>query len=152
MAWVLTTKLFEFTNALLVAYKYEEMRKTQSCVHWNRKFSEIKCSKMLKLMHNLWCRSNFAKRAVLLDSKIALEDFHKCRWLHWRLLSTNKSEFCRFASCGKGRAIIFIEYISHVHVHCNAKNCVFIAAILSELHAPWQMVMQGYVMGLTTHP
>ena len=37
-----------------------------------------------------------------------------------------------------------------VHVHCNAKNCVLIAAILSELHAPWQPVMQGYVIGLTT--
>ena len=30
------------------------------------------------------------------------------------------------------------------------KNCVFIAAILSELHAPWQPVMQGFVIGLTT--
>ena len=30
------------------------------------------------------------------------------------------------------------------------KNYVFIAAILSELHAPWQPVMQGYVIGLTT--
>ena len=26
------------------------------------------------------------------------------------------------------------------------KICVFIAAILSELHAPWQPVMQGYRM------
>ena len=34
----------------------------------NRKFSEIKCSKMLKLVHNLQCRSNFAERALLLDS------------------------------------------------------------------------------------
>ena len=30
------------------------------------------------------------------------------------------------------------------------KNCVFTAAILSVLHAPWQLVMQGYVIGLTT--
>ena len=37
-----------------------------------------------------------------------------------------------------------------MHVHCNAKNCVLIAAILSELHAPRQPVMQGYVIGLTT--
>ena len=37
----------------------------------------------------------------------------------------------------------------YVHVHCNAKNYVFIA-ILSELHAPWQPVMQCYVIGLTT--
>ena len=29
-----------------------------------------------------------------------------------------------------------------MHMHCNAKNCMFIAAILSEL--------QGYVIGLTT--
>ena len=27
---------------------------------------------------------------------------------------------------------------------------MFIAAILSELHAPWQLVMQDYVIGLTT--
>ena len=27
---------------------------------------------------------------------------------------------------------------------------MFIAAILSELHAPWQPVMQGYVIGLAT--
>jgi len=30
------------------------------------------------------------------------------------------------------------------------KNYMFIAAILSELHAPWQPVMQGYIIGLTT--
>ena len=34
----------------------------------NRKFSEIKRSKMLKVVHNLRCCSNFAKRALLLDS------------------------------------------------------------------------------------
>ena len=37
-----------------------------------------------------------------------------------------------------------------MHVHCNARNYVFIVAILSELHAPWQPVMQCYVIGLTT--
>ena len=35
-----------------------------------------------------------------------------------------------------------------MHAHCNAKNYVFIAAILSELHASWQTVMQDYVIGL----
>ena len=34
----------------------------------NRTFSEIKRSEMLKVVHNLQCRSNFAKRALLLDS------------------------------------------------------------------------------------
>ena len=50
-----------------------------------------------------------------------------------------------------GRAIIFMEYISlRTYTLRNAKNCVFIAVILSELHAPWQLVMQGHVIGLTT--
>ena len=34
----------------------------------NRKFSEIKHSKMLKLVRDLRCHSNFAKQALLLDS------------------------------------------------------------------------------------
>ena len=28
---------------------------------------------------------------------------------------------------------------------------MFIAAVLFKLHAPWQPMMQGYVIGLTTH-
>ena len=55
------------------------------------------------------------------------------------------------ASFEKGIASYhFYGVYQSVHVHCNAKNCVFIAAILSELHAPWQPVMQGYVTGLAT--
>ena len=50
------------------------------------------------------------------------------------------------------RAFIFMEYISLCTYTVMKKNCVFIAAtcILSELHALWQPVMQGYVIGLTT--
>ena len=44
----------------------------------------------------------------------------------------------------------FVWSVQSVHIHCNAKSCVFIAAILSELHDPWQLVMQGYVIGLPT--
>jgi len=68
----------------------------------NRKFSEIKRSKMLKLMHNLQCHSNFAKRALYLDSSHQNSPkrpyFTKVgRWLDWRLL-TNKSKICHLAT------------------------------------------------------
>ena len=43
-----------------------------------------------------------------------------------------------------------MEYISLCMYTVMHKNYVFIAAILSELHAPWQPVMQCYVIGLTT--
>ena len=48
----------------------------------------------------------------------------------------------RYSLCGS---------ITHeIHLTVMQKNCVFIAAILSELRAPWQPVLQGYVIGLTT--
>ena len=43
-----------------------------------------------------------------------------------------------------------MEYVSLCSYTVMQKNYVFIAAIFSELHAPWQPVMQGYVVGLTT--
>ena len=45
--------------------------------------------------------------------------------------------------------IISMEYISLCMYTVMQKNCGFIG-ILSELHAPWQPVMQCYVIGLTT--
>ena len=111
-------------------------------------FSEIKRSKMLKLMHNLRCCSNFAKRCCywIPLAKITLEGPKVGDFIGDFYQQTSQNFVT--LPCGKGRPIIFMEYISHVH--CNAKNCVFIAAILSKLHAPWQLVMQGYVIGLTT--
>ena len=41
--------------------------------------------------------------------------------------------------------LTFYGVYQSVHLHCNANNYVFIAAILSKLHAPWQLVMQGYL-------
>jgi len=93
-AWVLTTKPFKFTTQPCSTqctkhqstwfWKVHNPVKLDVCssewddtccetypwdtVDHNRKFSEIKCSKMLKLVHNLRCRSNFTKRALLLDS------------------------------------------------------------------------------------
>ena len=74
------------------AYKYEETRKAHNFVQLDMRSSEwgntccvtyawdsldrnrkIKHSKMLKLMHNLRCSSNFAKRALIPFAKIAIE-------------------------------------------------------------------------------
>ena len=51
----------EWDNTRCVTYTWDTLDR-------NRKFSEIKRSKMLQLVDNLRCRSNFAKRAMLLDS------------------------------------------------------------------------------------
>ena len=89
----------------------------------NRKFSEIKCSKMLKLVHNLQCRSNFAERALLLDSSGQNSPISQSRWLHWRLLLINKSKICHLATPPLKKAeLSFYGVYQPVHVHCKAKK------------------------------
>ena len=129
MPWLLTAKPFKFTthphsmqrsmqhlstwfskvhNPVKLEVRSSEWDDTRCVTHaWdtldrNRKFSEIKHSKMLKLMHNLRCCSNFTKKALLLDSSRQNSPKRPCftkvgRLLHWRVLSTNKSKFCRLA-------------------------------------------------------
>ena len=111
----------------------------------NRKFSEIKRSKMLKLVHNLRCHSNFAKRALLdsyrQNSPKIKGLFHEGRWLHWRRLSTKKSKFCHLAMPPLEKVELSFLWSISVRAVCaytvmQKTACSYIAAILSELHAP----------------
>ena len=92
----------------------------------HNRFSEIKRSNSLKLVHHLWCRSNFAKRALLLD--FSHQSSPKETFI-------NKQVKIVTLPCLLWK--IFMEYI----ILCTYTG---IAAILFELHAPWQPVMQGY--------
>ena len=99
--------LSEWDDARRVTYARDTLDR-------NRKFSEIKRSKMLKLIYNLRCGSNFAKRALLLDSShqnsrpcfTKVGDFIGEFYQQIKILSP-----CH-ASSGKDRAIISMEHIS----------------------------------------
>ena len=158
--WVLTAKPFKFTTAAqhAVCINFSKVRNSVKldvcssewddtrCVTYawdaldhNRKFSEIKRFKMLKLVHNLQCRSNFTKRVLLLDSSRQNSPKRRCFTKigdYWRLLSTNQNFVASPCLLGKGRAIIFMKHISLCTYTVMQKNRMFIAAILSELHAP----------------
>ena len=81
---------------------------------------------MLKLVHNLQCCSNFTKRVLLLDSSRQNSPKRRCFTKigdYWRLLSTNKSKFCRLAMPPRKRqSYHFYEAYQSVHIHCNAKK------------------------------
>ena len=153
-------KTIQVHQRTAIAHKYMEMRKAHNSVKLDVRSSEWDDTCCVTYAWDILIVTNsFLKLNVIISqkglcywiplAKIALEGPVSQRY-RWRLLSTNMSKFCRLAMPPVKKVDLSLLRSISVHVQCIAKKWVFIAAILSKLHASWQLVMQGYAIGLTT--